>query len=130
MWRDCRATRATRAVTATCWPSRIQHDTVAMMELSEPATRVGNVIMEFSPLETIIFLLSAIGPLKVTIVCATLTADASPEFLKRVALRSVLIALIVCMLFAVLGEVILRAVQSDGTGLPDRWRDHRAVLLA
>jgi multiple antibiotic resistance protein len=56
-------------------------------------------------------LLATIGPLKVTIVCATLTADASPEFLKRVAFRSVLIALIVCLLFAVLGEAILRLFQ-------------------
>jgi multiple antibiotic resistance protein len=64
--------------------------------------------MEFNPAEIIILLLAAIGPLKVTIVCATLTADASPEFLKRVAFRSVLIALIVCILFVVLGEAILR----------------------
>ncbi len=64
--------------------------------------------MEFSPSEVILLLLATIGPLKVTIVCATLTADASPEFLKRVAFRSVLIALIVCILFAVLGEAILR----------------------
>ena len=53
-------------------------------------------------------LLATLGPLKVTIVCASLTADASPEFLKRVAFRSVLIALAVCILFAVLGEAILR----------------------
>ena len=64
--------------------------------------------MEFNPYEVILLLLASIGPLKVTIVCATMTADASPEFLKRVAFRSVLIALIVCILFAVLGEAILR----------------------
>ena len=64
--------------------------------------------MEFNPSEVIMLLLATIGPLKVTIVCATLTADASPEFLKRVAFRSVLIALIVCIVFAVLGEAILR----------------------
>jgi multiple antibiotic resistance protein len=45
--------------------------------------------------------------LKVTIVCAALAAGASAEFVKKVALRSVLIALIVCLLFAVLGEAIL-----------------------
>jgi len=64
--------------------------------------------MQFNPSEVIMFLLATIGPLKVTIVCATLTADASPEFLKRVALRSVLIASIVCILFAVVGEAILK----------------------
>jgi len=64
--------------------------------------------MEFTHSEVIMLLLAAIGPLKVTIVCASLTADASPEFLKRVAFRSVLIALIVCIVFAVFGEAILR----------------------
>jgi multiple antibiotic resistance protein len=64
--------------------------------------------MDFNPSEVIMLLLATIGPLKVTIVCATMTADASPEFLKRVAFRSVLIASIVCIVFAVLGEAILR----------------------
>ena len=63
--------------------------------------------MEFNPSEIIMLLFATIGPLKVTIVCATLTAGASPDFLKRVAFRSVLIALIVCIVFAVLGEAIL-----------------------
>ncbi len=67
--------------------------------------------MEFNHSEVIMLLLTAIGPLKVTIVCASLTADASPEFLKRVAFRSVLIALIVCIVFAVLGEAILRLLK-------------------
>ncbi len=67
--------------------------------------------MEFNHSEVIMLLLTAIGPLKVTIVCATLTAGASPEFVKRVALRSVLIALIVCIVFAVLGEAILRLLK-------------------
>jgi multiple antibiotic resistance protein len=64
--------------------------------------------MEFNPYEVIMLLFATIGPLKVTIVCATLCADAPPEFVKRVAYRSVLIALIVCLIFAVLGEAILR----------------------
>jgi multiple antibiotic resistance protein len=64
--------------------------------------------MDFNPSEVFMLLFATIGPLKVTIVCATLTANAPPEFLKRVAFRSVLIALIVCILFAVLGEAILR----------------------
>jgi multiple antibiotic resistance protein len=63
--------------------------------------------MKFNAAEIIMLLLATIGPLKVTIVCATLTAGASPDFLKRVALRSVLIALCVCVVFAVLGEAIL-----------------------
>jgi len=67
--------------------------------------------MEFNHSEVIMFLLTAIGPLKVTIVCASLTADARPEFVKRVAFRSVLIALIVCIVFAVLGEAILRLLK-------------------
>ena len=67
--------------------------------------------MEFNHSEVIMLLLTAIGPLKVTIVCAALTADASPEFVKRVAFRSVLIALIVCIVFAVLGEAILRLLK-------------------
>jgi len=67
--------------------------------------------MEFNHSEVIMFLLTAIGPLKVTIVCAALTADARPEFVKRVAFRSVLIALIVCIVFAVLGEAILRLLK-------------------
>jgi len=64
--------------------------------------------MELHPAEIVMLLFAAIGPVKVTIVCATLTADASPEFLRRVALRSVVIASIVCMAFALFGEAILR----------------------
>ena len=67
--------------------------------------------MEFNYSEVIMLLFTAIGPLKVTIVCASLTADAPPEFVKRVAFRSVLIALIVCTVFAVLGEAILRLLK-------------------
>ncbi len=53
-------------------------------------------------------LFATIGPLKVTIVCATLTAQASAQFIKRVSLRSVVVAFIVCVVFALLGEMILR----------------------
>ena len=67
--------------------------------------------MEFNHSEVIMLLFTAIGPLKVTIVCASLTADAPPEFCKRVAFRSVLISLIVCIAFAVLGEAILRLLK-------------------
>lgn len=64
--------------------------------------------MEFKPYEVILLLLATLGPLKATIVCATLTAGTSAEFLKRVALRSVLVALTVCIVFALLGEAILK----------------------
>jgi multiple antibiotic resistance protein len=63
--------------------------------------------MEFNRSEIAMLLFATIGPLKVTIVCASLTAGTPPEFLKKVALRSVLVALIVCVVFAVLGEAIL-----------------------
>ena len=65
-------------------------------------------MMEFKPYEIILLLLATLGPLKVTIVCATLTAGTSAEFLKRVASRSVLVALTVCIVFALLGEAILK----------------------
>lgn len=64
--------------------------------------------MEFTPYEIFLLLLATLGPLKVTIVCATLTAGTSAEFLQRVALRSVLVALTVCIVFALLGEAILK----------------------
>ena len=64
--------------------------------------------MEFNPYEVILLLLTTIGPLRVTIVCATLTAGASPAFVRQLAARSVLIATIVCLVFALLGEAILK----------------------
>jgi multiple antibiotic resistance protein len=71
--------------------------------------QIGTSNMEkFNPYEAILLLFATIGPLKVTIVCATLTADATPDFLKKVASRAVLIASIVCIVFAVLGEAILK----------------------
>ena len=63
--------------------------------------------MAFNPFEVVMLLFATIGPLKVTIVCAMLTATASPEFLRWVAFRSVLVATSVCLVFAVLGEAIL-----------------------
>jgi multiple antibiotic resistance protein len=67
--------------------------------------------MEFNHSEIIMFLFTGIGPLKVTIACASLTADASPAFCKQVAFRSVVISLIVCLVFAVLGEAILKLMK-------------------
>lgn len=63
--------------------------------------------MDFTPTEVVLLLLASIGPLKVTIVAASLMADAPPEFVRRVAARSVLIATAVCLAFAVAGELIL-----------------------
>lgn len=67
--------------------------------------------MEFKPAEAILLLFATIGPLKATIVCATLTAKATPAFLKQFALRAVVIATSVCLVFAALGELILLAFQ-------------------
>ena len=64
--------------------------------------------MKFNPYEVILLLLTTIGPLRVTIVCATLTAGASTAFIRQLAARSVLIATIVCLVFALLGEAILQ----------------------
>ena len=64
--------------------------------------------MEFNRNEIIMLLFATIGPLKVVIVCASMTARASAQFIKRVALRSTVTAFLVCLVFAVLGEVILR----------------------
>ena len=67
--------------------------------------------MGFKLAEVILLLFATIGPLKVTIVCATLTAGATPKFLADLALRSVLITTVVCIVFAVLGEAILKVFQ-------------------
>lgn len=64
--------------------------------------------MQFNRNEMIMLLFATIGPLKVTIVCASMTARASAQFIKRVALRSTVTAFLVCVVFAVLGELILK----------------------
>lgn len=64
--------------------------------------------MEFNYAEIVMLLLATIGPLKVTIVAATITAGASPPQRRAIARRSVLIAMAVCVLFTFLGEAILR----------------------
>lgn len=65
--------------------------------------------MEFNPWEIALLLFATIGPLKVTIVCAAMTEGTGPEFVRRVAARSVLTASVVCLVFALLGETILKA---------------------
>jgi multiple antibiotic resistance protein len=53
-------------------------------------------------------LLVTVGPLKALIVFATLTAKAEPAFRREVANRTVTIAAVVSLVFAVAGEVFLR----------------------
>jgi multiple antibiotic resistance protein len=53
-------------------------------------------------------LLVTVGPLKALIVFATLTANAEPDFRREVANRTVTIAAIVSLVFAVAGEVFLQ----------------------
>jgi multiple antibiotic resistance protein len=63
--------------------------------------------MPFHPFELVTLLFATIGPLKVTIVAASLTAGASAGDLERLARRAVLVAGAVCLTFVVLGEAIL-----------------------
>jgi multiple antibiotic resistance protein len=63
--------------------------------------------MPFHPFELVTLLFATIGPLKVTIVAASLTAGTSAGDLERLARRAVLVAGAVCLTFVLLGEVIL-----------------------
>lgn len=63
--------------------------------------------MHFNPWEVVLLLLATIGPLKVTIVAASMTAGAPAEFVKQVSARAVLTASLICLAFAIFGEVIL-----------------------
>jgi multiple antibiotic resistance protein len=60
------------------------------------------------PEELFLLLIAVSGPFKVTIVCAFLTATASPEFIQRVALRTVLYSASVFVVFILLGGMLLR----------------------
>jgi multiple antibiotic resistance protein len=57
--------------------------------------------------ELFLLLIAVSGPLKVTIVCAFLTAKASPEFIHRIALRAVLYSASVFVVFILLGGALL-----------------------
>ena len=57
--------------------------------------------------ELFLLLIAVSGPLKVTIVCAFLTATASREFIHRVALRTVLYSASVFVVFILLGGMLL-----------------------
>ena len=63
--------------------------------------------MSFSPAELFLLLFATIGPLKPTVILASASANASPEFVKQVALRSVITAAAILALFFVLGEALL-----------------------
>jgi multiple antibiotic resistance protein len=52
-------------------------------------------------------LFATIGPLKPMVILASASANASPEFVKQVALRSVITAAAILALFFVLGEALL-----------------------
>jgi multiple antibiotic resistance protein len=64
--------------------------------------------MPFGFVDILTVLLVTVGPLKALIVFGTLTATAEPEFRRRVADRTVTIAAIVTLVFAVVGEVFLQ----------------------
>lgn len=58
--------------------------------------------------ELFLLLIAVSGPFKVTIVCAFLTANASPEFIHRIALRAVLYSASVFVVFILLGGALLQ----------------------
>ena len=64
--------------------------------------------MPFGFVDILTVLLVTVGPLKALIVFGTLTATAEPEFRRRVADRTVMVAAIVTLGFAVAGEVFLQ----------------------
>jgi multiple antibiotic resistance protein len=64
--------------------------------------------MPLGPVDILTILLVTVGPLKALIVFATLTAKADPGFRRRVANRTVMVATIVTLVFAVAGEVFLQ----------------------
>ena len=63
--------------------------------------------MNFGFSELFLIFLITLGPLKSAIVYVTLTADADAGFRRRIAIRTVLVATIVSILFVVAGEYLL-----------------------
>lgn len=57
--------------------------------------------------EIVLLLFATIGPLKVTVVAATLLANSSQAQVRDIAFRSVLIACVTCILFTAVGEAVL-----------------------
>lgn len=64
--------------------------------------------MPFGIADIFVILLITIGPLKATIVYATLTAKSDAAFRRQVAIKTVITATIVIILFILAGEVILK----------------------
>ena len=63
--------------------------------------------MNFGISELFVIFLITLGPLKSAIVYVTLTADADAGFKRRIAIRTVLTATIVSILFVIAGEFLL-----------------------
>lgn len=63
--------------------------------------------MNFGFSELFVIFLITLGPLKSAIVYVTMTADADAGFRRRIAIRTVLVATIVSILFVVAGEYLL-----------------------
>lgn len=64
--------------------------------------------MPFGIADIIVILLITIGPLKATIVFATLTAKADSAFRRQVAIKTVITAAVVVVLFVIAGEFLLK----------------------
>ncbi|WP_340112729.1 MarC family protein [Maribellus mangrovi] len=65
--------------------------------------------MEIGILDIIVLLLILMGPLKPAIVFVTLTAKSDAKFRRRVALKTVVTATVVAVLFVLAGEFLLNA---------------------
>jgi len=63
--------------------------------------------MNFGISELFVIFLITLGPLKSAIVYVTLTADAEASFKRSIAIRTVLVATVVSILFVVAGEYLL-----------------------
>jgi len=64
--------------------------------------------MPFGIADIIVILLITIGPLKATIVYAALTAKADSAFRRQVAIKTVMTAAVVVVLFVIAGEFLLQ----------------------
>src|SRR3954451_12430511 len=64
--------------------------------------------MQFGFVDILTILLVTVGPLKALIVFATMTAKADPAFRRQVADRTVMVAAIVTLIFAIAGELFLK----------------------
>lgn len=64
--------------------------------------------MQFGVIDIATIFLVTIGPLKALIVYATLTASADAEFRRKVAIKTVITATIVSLVFVLAGETLLK----------------------